>query len=157
MESPSKDILLAEQPVWEVEMVDGEQQCPTVTSFSPATSVEEAEDITRSQDEGEEEFRTITVTAPVDDDVDKTDEDHVMSQCSSSLQASIPEKGKLFDPRSLQIPEQQNAVEGSQVGGKTMAGILLNFSLNWLFYLLSLVNYHHWCQLWSTGIRGCPS
>lgn len=123
MESPSKDILLAEQPVWEVEMVDGEHQCPTVTSFSPATSVEEAEDIIRSQDEGEEVFRTVTVTAPVDDEVAKTDEDHVMSQGSSSLRASIPEKGKLFDPQSLQIPEQQNAVEGSQVGFNTMAGI----------------------------------
>ncbi|XP_011604300.1 zinc finger protein 653 [Takifugu rubripes] len=115
MESPSKDILLAEQPVWEVEMVDGEHQCPTVTSFSPATSVEEAEDITRSQDEGEEVFRTVTVTTPVDDEVAKTVEDHVMSQGSSSLRASIPEKGKLFDPQSLQIPEQQNAVEGSQL------------------------------------------
>lgn len=121
MESPSKDILLAEQPVWEVEMVDGEHQCPTVTSFSPATSVEEAEDNTRSQDEGEEVFRTVT--ASVDDEVAKSDEDHVMSQGSSSLRASIPEKGKLFDPQSLQIPEQQNAVEGSQVGFNTMAGI----------------------------------
>lgn len=121
MESPSKDILLAEQPVWEVEMVDGEHQCPTVTSFSPATSVEEAEDNTRSQDEGKEVFRTVT--ASVDDEVAKSDEDHVMSQGSSSLRASIPEKGKLFDPQSLQIPEQQNAVEGSQVGFNTMAGI----------------------------------
>lgn len=121
MESPSKDILLAEQPVWEVEMVDGEHQCPTVASFSPATSVEEAEDITRSQDEGEEVFRTVTATE--DDEVAKTDEDHMMSQGSSSLRASIPEKCKLFDPQSLQIPEQQNAVEGSQVGFNTMAGI----------------------------------
>lgn len=121
MESSSKDILLSEQSVWEGEMVDEEHQCPTVTSFSPATSVEEAEDITRSQDEGDEVFRTVT--APVDDVVAKTDEDHVMSQGSSSLRASIPEKGKLFDPQSLQIPEQQNAVEGSQVGFNTMAGI----------------------------------
>lgn len=114
MESSRKGIVLAEQPVWEVEMV-GERQCPTVTSFSPATSEEETEDITRSRDEGKEEFSAFTMTVPVDDKVVKTDEDRVISQGSSSSQASIPDKSKLFDPQSLQIPKQQNTVEGSQV------------------------------------------
>lgn len=129
MESSHKGIVLAEQPVWEVEMV-GEQQCPTVTSFSPATSEEEAEDITRSRDEGKEGFSAVTITMPVDDEVVKTDEDQVTSQGSSSSQASIPDKSRLFDPQSLQIPKQQNTVEGSQVGGTVKAGILLFVSLN---------------------------
>lgn len=122
VESPSKDILLAEQPVWEVEMVVGGQQCPTATSYSPAPSEEEAEDLSRSRDEGEEEFEAGTVTAPITKKVAKNDEDHVMSQSLSSSQTSIPEQGELFDPQSLRIPEQQNTVEGSQVGGATAPG-----------------------------------
>lgn len=129
MEASPKDIVLAEQPLWEVEMV-GERQCPTVTSFSPATSEEEAEDITISQDEGKEEFSAITMAVPVDDEVVKTDNDRIISQGSSSSQDSILDKSKLFDPQSLQIPKQQNTVEGSQVGGTVVAGILLFFSLN---------------------------
>lgn len=131
MEASPKDIVLAEQPLWEVEMV-GERQCPTVTSFSPGTSEEEAEDITISQDEGKEEFSAVTMAVPVDDEVVKTDNDRIISQGSSSSQDSIPEKSKLFDPQSLQIPKQQNTVEGSQVGGTAVAGIVLFFSLNWL-------------------------
>lgn len=126
MEAPSKDILLAEQPVWEVEMVVGGQQCPTATSFSSAPSDEEAEDLTRSRDEGEEEFGAVTVTAPLADVATKTGEEQVMPQNSS--QAPILEQNELFDPQSLQIPEQRNAVEGSQVGGTTSARIALPFS-----------------------------
>lgn len=151
VEAPSKDILLAEQPVWEVEMVVGGQQCPTATSFSPAPSEEEAEDLSRSRDEGEEEFEAGTVTAPITNKAAKNDEEHVMSQRLSSSQTPIPEQSELFDPQSLHIPEQQNTVEGSQVGGATAPGTALFFKLN-LFYLFpswlsSLVPaMKHWHQ-----------
>lgn len=136
VEAPSKDILLAEQPVWEVEMVVGGQQCPTATSFSPAPSEEEAEDLSRSRDEGEDEFEAGTVTAPITNKAAKNDEEHVMSQSLSSSQTPIPEQSELFDPQSLHIPEQQNTVEGSQVGGATAPGTALFFKLT-LFYLFT--------------------
>lgn len=126
VEAPSKDILLAEQPVWEVEMVVGGQQCPTATSFSPASSEEEAEDLSRSREEGEEEFEAGTV---ITNKVAKNDEEHVMSQRLSSSQTTILEQSE-FNPQSLHIPEQQNTVEGSQVGGATAPGNALHFSLN---------------------------
>lgn len=127
MEAPSKDILLAEQPVWEVEMVVGGQQCPTATSFSSAPSDEEAEDLTTSRDEREEEFGAVTVTAPSADVATKTGEEQVMPQKLSSSQAPILEQNELFETQSLQIPEQRNAVEGSQVGGTTSPRTLLRF------------------------------
>lgn len=130
VEAPSKDILLAEQPVFEVEMVVGGQQSPTTTSFSPAPSEEEAEDLSRSRDEGEEEFEGGAITAPITNKVAKNDEEHVISQSLSRPQTPIPEQSELFDPQSLHIPEQQNTVEGSQVGGATAPGPALHFSLN---------------------------
>lgn len=130
VEAPSKGVLLAEQPVWEVEMVVGGQQCPTATSFSPAPSEEEAEDLSRSRDEGEEEFEAAIVTAPITNKVARNDEEHVTSQSSSSSQTPVPEQSELFDSQSLHIPEQQNAVESSQVGGATAPGTALHFSLN---------------------------
>lgn len=129
-EAPSKDVLMAEQPVFEVEMVVGGQQCPTATSFSPAPSEEEAEDLSRSRDEGEEEFEGGTVAAPRTNKVAKNDEEHVISQSLSSPQTPIPEQSELFDPQSLHISEQQNTVEGSQVGGATAPGPALHFSLD---------------------------
>lgn len=129
VESPSKDILLAEQPVWEVEMVVGGQQCPTATSYSPAPSEEEAEDLSRSRDEGEEELEASTVTASITSKVAKNGKEHVMSQSLSSSQTSIPEQSELFDPQSLRIPEQQNSVEGSQVGGATAPRTARHLSL----------------------------
>lgn len=153
MEEPSKDILLGEQPVWEVQMVVGGQECPPATSFSPAPSEEEVKDLTRSR---EEEFGAVTVTAPLPDKVAKTDE-HVMSQSLSSSQAPISEHSDLFDSQSLQIPEQRNAVEGSQVGVTTTPETWLLFSLNWLcsivFHQLIIITGASYEALASEGIH----
>lgn len=158
-EAPPKDILLAEQPVWEVEMVVGGQQCPTAASFSPAPSEEEAEDLSRSRDEGEEEeeFEAGAATAPITHKVDKNDDDLVMSQSLSSSQTTIPEQSELFDPQSLHVPEQQNAVEGSQVGGAispvTALFRTLNLPCSVFFHQLIIITGASYEALASEGIH----
>lgn len=157
MEAPSKDSLLAEQPVWEVEMVVGGQQCPTAASFSPAPSEEETEDLSRSQDEGEEELEAGTATALMTNKVAKNDEDHVKSQSLSSSQTTILEQSELFDPQSLHIPEQPNPVEGSQVSGvpAPVTALYLTLSLFCFifFYQLIIITGASYEALASEGIH----
>ncbi len=135
IEASSKDVTLTGQPVWEMEMVMERQQGSPAAVFHSIPSEEEAEDLGRGRDGGEEEIRTIPhgyecVT------MEKTDEDSVLSQSLSGSvrledqsELSVPppmqvqEQSELFDPQALQtvvtsceIPDQRTTLEGSQVG-----------------------------------------
>lgn len=146
----SKDAALTEQPIWEVEMVQQQQQGPLTAAFHsvPAEEEEEAEDLREGNEGGEgerlreEEVRTVghdfecVMTASLADELDKSDEDLVLSQgLSGSVrlgaqpELSVPpplevqEQSDLFEPQTLQtvvtsceIPDQRTALEGSQVG-----------------------------------------
>lgn len=127
-EAPSKDILLPEQPVWEVAMDAGGQRCPTAASFSPAPSEEEAEGLNRSRHDREEEFKACHVPDPITSKVAKNDAKP--PQSLSSSQSPVAEQSELVYAQSLRIPEPQNTVEGSQVGGATAPGTALQLSSN---------------------------
>ncbi|XP_047426979.1 zinc finger protein 653 [Mugil cephalus] len=154
-EASSKDAPPAEQPVWEMEQ---QHSSLTSTFHSPAGDAEdgedgdeeEAEDLRRGKDgaeEGvrlrEEEIRTVqhdyecvTVPASLADELEKADEDSVLSQGLSGSVAlgaqpelsappsmQVEDQGELFDRQTLQtvvagceIPDSQRAtLEGSQL------------------------------------------
>ncbi|XP_045927892.1 zinc finger protein 653 [Micropterus dolomieu] len=142
IEASSKDVPLTGQPVWEMEMVMEGQQGSPAAAFHTLPSEEEAEDLRRGRDGGEEEIRTVshgyecvTVTASSADKLEKTCGDSVLSQSfSGSVQLgaqaelSVPppmqvqEQSELFDPHTLQtvvtscgIPDQRSTLEGSQL------------------------------------------
>ncbi|XP_022052134.2 zinc finger protein 653 [Acanthochromis polyacanthus] len=157
LEASSKDAALPEQPVWEMEMEIMRQQGSLTAEFRSIPEEEEeeeegeeAEDLRQGKDGeegegerlGEEEIGTVrhdyecvTVTASLADELEKADEDSVLSQ---SLSGSVPlgaqtelsvpppmqvqEQSELFDPQALQtvvtgceIPDQRTALEGSQL------------------------------------------
>uniref|UniRef100_A0A3Q1F0M1 Zinc finger protein 653 n=1 Tax=Acanthochromis polyacanthus TaxID=80966 RepID=A0A3Q1F0M1_9TELE len=157
LEASSKDAALPEQPVWEMEMEIMRQQGSLTAEFRSIPEEEEeeeegeeAEDLRQGKDgeEGEGErlreeeigtvrhdYECVTVTASLADELEKADEDSVLSQ---SLSGSVPlgaqtelsvpppmqvqEQSELFDPQALQtvvtgceIPDQRTALEGSQL------------------------------------------
>ncbi|XP_030591385.1 zinc finger protein 653 [Archocentrus centrarchus] len=139
----SKDASLTGQPIWEVEMVQQQGSLTGAFHSVPADQGEETEDLREGKDggEGEEEVRTVrhdyecVMTASLADELDKSDEDLVLSQSlSGSLrlgaqpELSVPppmeaqEQSELFEPQTLQtvvtsceIPDQRTALEGSQL------------------------------------------
>lgn len=134
LEASSKDVPLTGQPVWEIEMVMEQQQGSATAAFPSIPLEEEAEDLERGRDGGEEEVMAVTMTASLADKMEKTGEDMVLSQ---SLSSSVPlvaqpellvpppihEQSELFNHPTLQtvvtscdIPEQRTTLEGSQVG-----------------------------------------
>nr|XP_019965475.1 PREDICTED: zinc finger protein 653 [Paralichthys olivaceus] len=147
VEASSKDVPLMGQPVWEIEME--ERQGSPAAAFVSISSEEEAEDLRQSRDGGEGEklreeeeeddirtvphnYNCVTMTTPLADKLEKTDEDSVPSQSlSGHVELSVPsipapiqvqEQSELFHPQTLQtvvtsceIPDQRTSLEGSQL------------------------------------------
>ncbi|CAI5674331.1 unnamed protein product [Oreochromis niloticus] len=143
----SKDAPLTGQPMWEVEMVRQQGSLTAAFHSVPTEEEEETEDLRQAKDGGEEErlreeeVRTVThdyecvMTASLADELDKSDEDLVLSQSLSGsvrlgaqTELSVPptmqvqEQSELFEPQTLQtvvtgceIPDQRTALEGSQL------------------------------------------
>lgn len=162
----SKDAPLTGQPIWEVEMVRQQGSLTAAFHSVPTEEEEETEDLRQGKDGGEEErlteeeVRTVrhdyecVMTASLADELDKSDEDLVLSQSlsgsvrlSAQTELSVPptmqvqEQSELFEPQTLQtvvtgceIPDQRTALEGSQVGkrvshrNKTTGGVCYSFS-----------------------------
>lgn len=136
----------------------------------PAEDPEQGEGGEREQLR-EEEIRTVAVGYELEDEMEKTDEDSVLSHSSNDpapLGAQHPalseqDQSELFDPQTLQtvvadceIPEQRTALEGSQVSeSKNRRYYCIKTFYNHCFFLL--VNYHHWSQLRGFGIRRNPA
>lgn len=164
IETSSKDVPLTGQPAWEMEMVMERQQGSPTAAFHSTPSEEEAEDLRRGRDGGEEEIRTVphsyecvTVTASLADKLVKADEDSVLSQSSSGSvgvgaqpDLSVPppthEQSELFDPQTLQtvvtsceIPDQRSTLEGSQVGRLCLVEMLELF----LFSKVTVTIFFH--------------
>uniref|UniRef100_A0A3Q0S2T0 Zinc finger protein 653 n=1 Tax=Amphilophus citrinellus TaxID=61819 RepID=A0A3Q0S2T0_AMPCI len=125
------------------EGVNGDSSLTGAFHSVPADQGEETEDLREGKDggEGEDEVRTVrhdyecVMTASLADELDKSDEDLVLSQSlSGSLrlgaqpELSVPppmeaqEQSELFEPQTLQtvvtsceIPDQRTALEGSQL------------------------------------------
>ncbi|XP_039901661.1 zinc finger protein 653 [Simochromis diagramma] len=143
----SKDAPLTGQPIWEVEMVRQQGSLTAAFHSVPTEEEEETEDLRQGKDGGEEErlteeeVRTVrhdyecVMTASLADELDKSDEDLVLSQSlsgsvrlSAQTELSVPptmqvqEQSELFEPQTLQtvvtgceIPDQRTALEGSQL------------------------------------------
>ncbi|XP_029914212.1 zinc finger protein 653 [Myripristis murdjan] len=127
VEAPSRDVPLAEQPVWEMEMVLERQHGSTEVAFhpvgEPATSEEEAEDLRRdkheeggggrrserSRDEGirtaPDGYECVTGAASLADKLEKADEDSVLSQTLSDS-VGLGSQPDLSVPPPMQVPEQ---------------------------------------------------
>ncbi|XP_070779899.1 zinc finger protein 653 [Enoplosus armatus] len=136
------------QPVWEMEMVMERHGGSPAAAFHSIPSeeeeeAEEAEDLGRGRDGGEDEevgaiphgYECVAVTASLADKLEKADEDSVLSQSlSGSVRLGaqtelsvpppmqVPEQSELFDPQALQtvvtsceIPDQRTSLEGSQL------------------------------------------
>ncbi|CAF93710.1 unnamed protein product [Tetraodon nigroviridis] len=136
------------EPEAEVNKDDGE-----IVAKIPQPMVKES----RDEGEEEEEFEAGAATAPITHKGDKNDDDLVMSQSLSSSQTTIPEQSELFDPQSLHVPEQQNAVEGSQVGGAispvTALFRTLNLPCSVFFHQLIIITGASYEALASEGIH----
>ncbi|XP_063327325.1 zinc finger protein 653 [Pelmatolapia mariae] len=143
----SKGAPLTGQSIWEVEMVRQQGSLTAAFHSVPTEEEEETEDLRQGKDGGEEErlreeeVRTVrhdyecVMTASLADDLDKSDEDLVLSQSLSGsvrlgaqTELSVPptmqvqEQSELFEPQTLQtvvtgceIPDQRTALEGSQL------------------------------------------
>lgn len=112
-------------------------------SLTAALHSSPAEDLKQGEGGGEgerqhlreEEIRTVEGGYELEDEMEKTDEDLVLSQSLNdppSLDEQHPaapeqDQTELFDPQTLQtvvagceIPDQRTALEGSQVGGSNL-------------------------------------
>lgn len=136
---------LTGQPVWQMDEVQQQSSfTASLNSISTDEEEEEAENLRPGRDGGksegeklkEEDVRTVghdyecvTITASLADELDKADEDLVLSQSlngsvplGAQLELSVPRQNELFDPQALQtvvsgceMPDQRTSLESSQV------------------------------------------
>ncbi|XP_026181845.1 zinc finger protein 653 [Mastacembelus armatus] len=138
VEASSREVELAGQPVWEMEVVMEREQASLGAAFHSIPSEEEAEDLRRGGVGGEtlreeEEMGTLphryecvtSETTSLAEKLEKTDKDSGLSRSlggSGPPALQVEEQSDLFDPQTLQtvvtsceVPEQRTALEGSQL------------------------------------------